>query len=288
MSKTIPPLWMRVGMPIPAFVLLLPFLAAIVLIVRFSFSTEQGSISGFTWANYARLFEPYFLQVLWTTMKLALLSTLFCLLFSIPIALVLASISNAWWRRVITVMVLLPMILNLLIQSYGWIMVLGGNGIVNEAILALGLSERPIRLLFNEFGVLIGLVQTTLPLAVFPILSAMRGVKHDYIEAAAGLGSKPVDIFFEIILPLLKTGIIGAASIVFAYNASAFAIPLLLGGRKVHMVGTAIRDMISPYFEWANAAAAGVFLIVTTLFLIAVVAWWSALTKRQRNDGGKQ
>lgn len=284
MSGTTNPRWMRLGMPLPALILLLPFLIAVGLIIRFSFSVDQGNINGFTLANYAKLFEPYFLKVLWTTMKLALISTLFCLLFSIPIALVLASIRNAWWRRVITVMVLLPMILNLLIQSYGWMMVLGGNGIVNEAILALGLSERPIQLLFNEFGVLVGLVQTTLPLAVFPILSAMRGVKNDYLEAASGLGSTPVQIFFEVTLPLLKTGIIGAASIVFAYNASAFAIPLLLGGRKVHMVGTAIRDMISPYFEWASAAAAGVFLIVTTLLIIGVVAWWSSLSKRQRGD----
>lgn len=272
---------MRLTMPIPAILLLLPFLAAVLLIVRFSFSAEQGSISGFTLDNYKALLDPYFLRVLWTTMKLAFISTVFCLLFSVPIALVLATMTNAWWRRVITVMILLPMILNLLIQSYGWIMVLGGQGIVNQTLLALGLSETPLKLLFNEFGVLMGLVQTTLPLAVFPILSAMRGIKPDYLEAASGLGATPTKIFFEVTLPLLKTGIIGSASIVFAYNASAFAVPLLLGGRKVQMVGTAIRDMISPYFEWASAAAAGVFLIVTTLLIIGLVGWWSSRVKRK-------
>lgn len=272
---------MRLTMPIPAILLLLPFLAAVLLIVRFSFSAEQGSISGFTLDNYKALLDPYFLRVLWTTMKLAFISTVFCLLFSVPIALVLATMTNAWWRRVITVMILLPMILNLLIQSYGWIMVLGGQGIVNQTLLALGLSETPLKLLFNEFGVLMGLVQTTLPLAVFPILSAMRGIKPDYLEAASGLGATPTKIFFEVTLPLLKTGIIGSASIVFAYNASAFAVPLLLGGRKVQMVGTAIRDMISPYIEWASAAAAGVFLIVTTLLIIGLVGWWSSRVKRK-------
>lgn len=274
--------WLRLGMPIPAIILLLPFLCAVLLIFRFSFSVEQGSISGFTLAHYRNLFEPYFLKVLWVTMKLAFISTVFCLLFSIPIALVLASIQNAWWRRVITVMVLLPMILNLLIQSYGWIMVLGGNGIVNQSLLALGLSDKPVKMLFNEFGVLVGLVQTTLPLAVFPILSAMRAIKPDYLESAAGMGATPTRVFFDVTLPLLKLGILGAASVVFAYNASAFAIPLLLGGRKVHMVGTAIRDMISPYFEWASAAAAGVFLIVTTLMIIGVVGWWTSRAKHKK------
>lgn len=271
--------WILGGMSFPAIMLLLPFIGAVVLIIRFSFSAEQGTISGFTLANYQNLFDDYFLAVLWTTMKLAFVSTVCCLLFSIPIALVLAAIRRAWWRRVITVMVLLPMILNLLIQSYGWIMVLSGNGIINQSLLALGLSDKPVALLFNEFGVLVGLVQTTLPLAVFPILSAMRAVKMDYLESASGLGATPARIFFDITLPLLKSGIIGAASIVFAYNASAFAVPLLLGGRKVHMVGTAIRDMISPYFEWANAAAAGVLLITLTLSIIGLVGWWSSRSK---------
>lgn len=272
---------MLIGMPIPAIILLLPFLGAVALIIRFSFSAEQGTIDGFTFNNYYSLWDDYFLGILWTTMKLAFLSTVFCLFFSVPIALVLASIRHAWWRRVITVVVLLPMILNLLIQSYGWIMVLSGNGIINQALLSIGLSDKPVALLFNEFGVLVGLVQTTLPLAVFPILSAMRAIKNDYLESASGLGATPLKIFFDIILPLLRPGIMGAAAIVFAYNASAFAIPLLLGGRKVHMVGTAIRDMISPYFEWANAAAAGVLLITLTLSIIALVGWWTARKKHQ-------
>lgn len=273
--------WMLVTMPIPAVILLLPFLGAVALIVRFSFSADQGSIVGFTLDNYRSLFDDYFLTVLWTTMKLAFLSTIFCLFLAIPIALILASIRNPWWRRIITVMILLPMILNLLIQSYGWIMVLGGNGIINQTLLSLGLTDKPVAMLFNEFGVLVGLVQTTLPLAVFPILSAMRAIKNDHLESASGLGATPISIFFDITLPLLKPGIIGAASIVFAYNASAFAIPLLLGGRKVHMVGTAIRDMISPYFEWANAAAAGVLLITLTLSIIGLVGWRVSRIKRR-------
>lgn len=274
---------MYTGMSSFGLALLLPFLAAVVLIVRFSFSAEQGVISGFTLDNYRNLLlDEYFLKTTWTTLRLAAISTFITLILSIPIALVMTSVQSAWLRRTITVIILLPMILNLLIQSYGWIMVLGGNGIINKTILAIGLSERPIRLLFNEFSVLVGLVQTTLPLAVFPILAALRGVKKDYLEAATSLGAKPVNIFFDVTLPLLKTGIMGAASIVFAYNASAFAIPLLLGGRKVSMVGTVIRDFISPYFEWANAAAAGVLLIIVTMSIVVVIALWNNWSSMRR------
>ena len=160
------------------------------------------------------------------------------------------------------------MILNLLIQSYGWIILLGPAGVLNTSLRELGIISRPLMLLFNESGVLLGLIQTALPLAVFPILSAMRGVSTERLEAASSLGASHWQCFFQVSLPLLKPGLISAATIVFAYNASAFAIPLLLGGRKVQMLGVAIRDMISPLFNWSGAAAAGMVLIVVTLCIM--------------------
>jgi len=138
-----------------------------------------------------------------------------------------------------------------------------------------GIVDQPVQMLFNETGVLIGLVQTALPLAVFPVLGAMRVISQEYLEAAASMGATPWRSFFDVTLPLLKPGLISAASIVFAYNASAFAVPLLLGGRKVQMMGVAIRDMISPMFDWGGAAAAGVALIVITLLAMAAATWLS-------------
>ncbi|UUZ64249.1 ABC transporter permease [Polaromonas sp. P1(28)-13] len=212
------------------------------------------------------------------TLKLAALSTVICLVLAVPVAMLMASITQPIWRRVVTSLILLPMILNLLIQSYGWIMVLGPNGIINGVLLKLGLLDRPVQLLFNEIGVLVGLVQTALPLAVFPILGSMRAISTQYLEASASLGARPWVSFRDITLPLLKPGLIGAASIVFAFNASAFAVPLLLGGRRVQTMGVAIRDMISPMFDWAGAAAAGVALIVITLVTLAAATWLSTRT----------
>ena len=135
-----------------------------------------------------------------------------------------------------------------------------------------------MQLLFNEIGVLVGLVQTALPLAVFPILGSMRAISGQYLEASASLGARPWVSFRDITLPLLKPGLIGAASIVFAFNASAFAVPLLLGGRRVQTMGVAIRDMISPMFDWAGAAAAGVTLIAITLATLMAATWLSTRT----------
>ncbi|ABE43951.1 ABC transporter permease [Polaromonas sp. JS666] len=263
---------------LPAVVLLLPFLLAVVFVLRFSFSADTQAIDGFSLERYLGLLDPFFLRSVVLTLKLAALSTVICLVLAVPVAMLMAVITQPIWRRVVTSLILLPMILNLLIQSYGWIMVLGPNGIINGVLLKLGLLDRPVQLLFNEIGVLVGLVQTALPLAVFPILGSMRAISAQYLEASASLGAAPWRSFRDITLPLLKPGLIGAASIVFAFNASAFAVPLLLGGRRVQTMGVAIRDMISPMFDWAGAAAAGVTLIAITLATLMAATWLSTRT----------
>ena len=265
---------------LPALILLLPFLMAVAFILRFSLSNEAQTIQGYTLAHYQALFDPFFLRSLILTLKLAFISTLICVVLAVPIAMLMAALQNPIWRRVVTSIVLLPMILNLLIQSYGWIMVLGPKGVINNLLMDAGLTQSPVQMLFNEFGVLVGLVQTALPLAVFPILGAMRSISREYLEAADSLGAHAWRTFFTITLPLLKPGLIGAASIVFAFNASAFAVPLLLGGRRVQMMGVAIRDMISPLFDWSGAAASGVTLILITIVIMGAATWLTTGTSK--------
>lgn len=261
------------ALSLPAIIAIAPFLGACFYIFRFSVSGESGTISGYSLQAYLDLAEPFFLRSIWVTVKLAALSTIVVLILAVPIALVIASVRTAIIRRVLTVTILLPMILNLLIQSYGWIILLGPSGVLNTALRESGIISRPILLLFNETGVLLGLIQTAIPLAVFPILSASRAISREYLEAASSLGAGNWRVFYDVILPLLRPGLVSAASIVFAYNASAFAVPLLLGGRRVQMLGVAIRDMISPLFNWSGAAAAGMVLIVITTGVLLLATW---------------
>lgn len=258
---------------LPALIAILPFLGACLFIFRFSVSAERGAISGVSIQPYLDLISPFFGASVWVTLKLATLSTIVVMVLAVPVAFVLTSLGSALLRRILTVTILLPMILNLLIQSYGWIILLGPSGVVNSALKQMGLIERPVMLLFNETGVLLGLIQTALPLAVFPIVSAIRGISNEQLEAASSLGASHWRTFFDVTVPLLKPGLLGAASIVFAFNASAFAVPLLLGGRRVQMLGVSIRDMISPMFNWSGAAAAGMVLIVITTAVLAGASW---------------
>lgn len=265
--------WKMLLLCLPALFIMVPFLGACLYTLRFSVSVDTGAISGFSFQPYLDLATPYFMRSVWITLKLASISTVIVLFLAVPLALLITSISNAFWRRILTVVVLLPMILNLLIQSYGWIILLGPAGAINSTLKELGVIERPVIMLFNEKGVMLGLVQTALPLAVFPLMSALRSVSDEFLEAAHSLGASVWRAFFDITLPILKPGLISAASIVFSYNASAFAIPLLLGGRRVPMLGLAIRDMISPLFNWSGAAAGGMILILLTTGVLAIATW---------------
>ncbi|WP_298258195.1 ABC transporter permease [uncultured Litoreibacter sp.] len=262
----------------PAFIAILPFLAACVYILRFSLSAEQGVIEGFSIRAYQDLMTPFFGRSVWLTLKLAFIATVVVMFMAVPLAFLLTSLRGSFARRLLTVTILLPLILNLLVQAYGWILLLGPSGALNTVLKSLGLIERPLFLLFNETGVLLGLIQTSLPLAVFPIVSAVRGISNEHLEVASSLGASNWRILRDVSLPLLRPALVGAASIVFAFNASAFAIPLLLGGRRVQMMGVAIRDMISPLFNWSGAAAAGMILILLTLFVLVVSAWLVRVT----------
>lgn len=265
----------------PAFIALLPFLGACLYILRFSLSAEKGTIDGVSLQAYRDLMTPFFGRSVWLTLKLAFVASAVVMLLAVPLAFLLTSLRSAAARRLLTVTILLPMILNLLVQAYGWILLLGPSGALNTLLKALGLIDRPLFLLFNETGVLLGLIQTSLPLAVFPIVGAVRAVSPEHLEAASSLGAGHWRILRDVTLPLLRPALVGAASIVFAFNASAFAIPLLLGGRRVQMMGVAIRDMISPLFNWSGAAAAGTVLILLTVLVLVVSAWLVRITTQK-------
>ncbi|SHH64673.1 ABC transporter permease [Cognatishimia maritima] len=278
MSTTTLKTWQAYAFAAPAFIALLPFLVACVFILRFSLSGESTAIEGFSIRAYQDLMTPFFGRSVWLTLRLALIATIAVMFMAVPLAFLLTSLTSPLTRRLLTVTILLPMILNLLVQAYGWTLLLGPSGALNKVLQSLGLIERPLFLLFNETGVLLGLIQTSLPLAVFPIVSAVRGISREHLEAASSLGANNWRVLKDVTLPLLRPALVGAGSIVFAFNASAFAIPLLLGGRRVQMLGVAIRDMISPLFNWSGAAAAGMILILMTLLVLVTSAWLVRVT----------
>ncbi|AWY40965.1 ABC transporter permease subunit [Pseudomonas putida] len=263
----------------PSMLFLGVLIAASLLVLRMSVGTKGAEWSGFSLASYAQLLEPYYLKSLILTLRLALISAVIAVVLAIPVAYTMSRLTSPFVRRIFLAAVLLPLLVNLLLQSYGWLVILGPGGMLNQTLMGLGLIKRPIMLLYNQNGVLMGLVQTAFPLAVLPIASAMRGVARSYEEAAATLGASRFQVFRQVVLPMSLPGIITGATLVFAYNASSFVVPLLLGGRRVPMLAVMVHDQIAPLMNWPAASAAGVVLIVTTLAIMTLSEY---ITGRRR------
>jgi putative spermidine/putrescine transport system permease protein len=189
----------------------------------------------------------------------------------------MARARNHFVRLFLTFVILLPLFLNLLFQSYGWLIILSPVGLLNQLLMYVGITDHPVLFLFNETGVLIGLVQTSFPLAVLPMASSLRTIPTSLEEAAMTLGANRWVVLRRIILPLSLPGIIGGSLLVFAFNTSAFVIPFLLGGRRVSMLAVLIRDQMGPLINWPFGGANAMVLVVITLTVLAVYQY---LTKK--------
>ncbi|ABB05767.1 ABC transporter permease [Burkholderia lata] len=262
----VPP-WLLLA-PILAFLAVLA--AATVTVLRMSVGVSGDEWRTFTLQNYLDLADPYFTKSLWLTLRLAFESMVCAVLLAIPVALAMARTESRLARRLLLAGVLLPLLVNLLLQGYGWLVMLGPAGLLNRALLATGVIGRPLQLLYREHGVLLGLIQTAFPLAVLPLSSALRAVSRAYDEAAATLGASRWQTLRHVTLPLAMPGLVSGALLVFAYNASAFAVPLLLGGRRVPMLAVLVHDQVAPLLNWPAASASGVVLMGATLVVMAV------------------
>lgn len=262
----VPP-WLLLA-PILAFLAVLA--AASLAVLRMSFGVSGNEWHAFTLRNYADLTDAYFMKSLWMTLRLAFQSMVCAVLLAIPVALAMARAESRLVRRLLLAGVLLPLLVNLLLQGYGWLIMLGPAGLLNHALLASGIIQRPLQLLYREHGVLLGLIQTAFPLAVLPLSSALRAVSRSYDEAAATLGASRWQTLRHVTLPLAMPGLVSGALLVFAYNASAFAVPLLLGGRRVPMLAVLVHDQVAPLLNWPAASASGVVLMGATLVVMAV------------------
>lgn len=262
----IPP-WLLLA---PILVFLAVLIAASLAVLRMSFGVPGNEWHTFTLQNYADLADAYFLKSLWLTLRLAFGSMVCAMLIAVPVALAMARTESRLARRLMLTCVLLPLLVNLLLQGYGWLVILGPAGLLNHVLKAAGLVQRPVIWLYREQGVLLGLIQTAFPLAVLPMSSALRAVSRSFDEAAATLGASRWQTLWHVTLPLAMPGIVSGALLVFAYNASAFAVPLLLGGRRVPMLAVLIHDQVAPLLNWPAASASGVVLMAATLAVMAV------------------
>ena len=260
------PLWLLV----PAGFLIGLVAACCLAILRLSFGTKNAEWTGWSLDSYATLLDGYYLSIIADTLWLALVSAVVTTIVAFPIALYLTRTPSALARRVVLVCVMLPMVVSLLVQSFGWMAILGPDGLVNRGVALLTGEGHAIALLFNRTGVLLGLVQTTIPLAVLPAAASLGAIPIQLEEAAGVLGASRLRVYREIILPLAWPGITAGAVLVFGFNTGAFVVPLLLGGLKVTTIAVLIRNEMGPLLNWPLGAALSVVLVVLALSIQAL------------------
>lgn len=241
-----------------------------VLVISFQTSDNYGGIIyAFTIYNYVRIFDFVYLKVFFNSAIIGLLVTMACLIIAYPFAIFVAEKKTHIQKLLIT-LVLIPFLTNSLIRTYGWIVLLRKEGIINSLLESLSLINNPISFMYNYLGVFIGLTYTLLPFMILPIYNSVSKIDQKVIEAARDLGASPLKIFFKIIIPATYSGIFNGCLMTFIPAIGMFFIVDLLGGGKMMLIGNLIKNQFLVSRNWPFGSALAIFLIIVTLLLVKI------------------
>jgi putative spermidine/putrescine transport system permease protein len=233
---------------------------------------HQRAMGAATLANYARfLGDPYYLRTLLLTVKLSFVTTVCALVLGYVVAFYLVrSVRSRPGRRLIYLVVVAPLFTSSIVRSFGWMVSLGNAGFVNRLLRDLGLVDAPVRLLFNETGVVIGLTHVLLPFMVLSIAAVLQNIDHSLEEAAMDLGASRLVTFLTVTLPLSLPGVVAGSLIVFSLAMSAYVTPAVLSGGRLKVVPMLIYEQYVSAFDWGFGAAMAIVLLALTLAITAV------------------
>ena len=261
--------WWLLG---PALLLLLAaFVLPVGMMVPMSFRPYVplvGITDGFTVRYYTRLLtDSYYLEIIGRTLALGFTVTLSTLVIGYPVAFFLAR-TRSRWRNWLTILVVFPLMLNLVVRTFGWIALLAQNGLVNQALHALGVVESPVKLLFNFAGLLIAMTHIFLPFMVLVLIGAIQNIPRDVEDAARVLGASWGSTFCRVTLPLSAPGILSGSILVFVLSISALVTPRLLGGPTYQVMSTLIYDEFLQRLNWPAGSAQALLLTIMVLTLV--------------------
>jgi putative spermidine/putrescine transport system permease protein len=259
------------------------FFSCLGLMAYYSFLPSLGIAkvgSGFTWANYAGfLGDSFNLSYLWRSLRVATYTTAIVLLLGYPIAYFM-TYCRPRTRMVVSVVLLVQFFTSYVVRTYAIVLVLGRYGIVNQTLQALGLTDAPMKLLFNEFAVALGIVLVAIPFMVFPIYSSIAAIPPNLLTAAESLGATRFKIFKEVILPMSMPGVAAGVVIVYLFNFTSFITPSLLGGGYFDMIANLIYDQAMNTQQYPVAAATSMVALVLTILIVYAMQKLFALTIR--------
>lgn len=246
--------------------LLLVFVLPLVL----SVGTSMQGVEGGLLVHYQQLLgDPFFRTIIWRTVVFATIVTVICLVLGYPVAYLISRLpqSTATWLVALTVF---PQLVNSVVRSYSWMVVLGRNGIINNLLVAMGLTAQPKQYLYTPLAVILGLTQLFLPTMILSLYSTLTQLNADWEQAARGLGASTFTAFRKIIFPLSLPGMIVGATLVFSASMTAFTTPQMLGGTRQRTLATLVYYYANVSMNWPLATAIAILMFLLTMIMVAV------------------
>ena len=265
---------------LPASLALLFFFILPMVYILIRTLTENGT------ADFTEFFtDPFYLDILWTTIRVSLVSTAVSLLLGYPTAYYMARTTSRL-KQAMVIVILFPFLVSAVVRSYGWMVILGTNGLLNQLLLGLGLISEPLKLLNTEAAVIIGMIHLLIPYMILSLVGVLQSIDPNVEYAAYSLGASPMTTFAKVIFPLSTPGIISGCVLVFTMSMTSYVTPKLLGGSKFRMMATMVVQEINVNFDWGAASAISYILLAVILAVQVVVV---LVTGRymKRMGGGK-
>lgn len=238
----------------------------LLIIIFFSFTIKTDTGYKFSLENYEKLMNPNYFNVFGRSLLLAFQSTIACLIIGYPVAYLIANM-NSKKRNFLIMLFIVPMWMNFLLRTYAWLPLLGKNGFINTILANFGIG--PLKLLYNDFAVLLGMVYNFLPFMILPIYTVLVKMDTDLINAASDLGATKSTIFRKIIFPLSMPGVISGITMVFMPAVSTFVISRILGGGQYMLLGNLIQTQYTTMGDWNFGSAIAIFMMIIILISMA-------------------
>ena len=265
---------------LPASLALLFFFILPMVYILIRTLTENGT------ADFTEFFtDPFYLDILWTTIRVSLVSTAVSLLLGYPTAYYMARTTSRL-KQAMVIVILFPFLVSAVVRSYGWMVILGTNGLLNQLLLGLGLISEPLKLLNTEAAVIIGMIHLLIPYMILSLVGVLQSIDPNVEYAAYSLGASPMTSFRKVVFRLSTPGIISGCVLVFTMSMTSYVTPKLLGGSKFRMMATMVVQEINVNFDWGAASAISYILLAVILAVQVVVV---LVTGRymKRMGGGK-
>jgi putative spermidine/putrescine transport system permease protein len=259
----------------------LPLVLTLVLSFQV-YDAATGVKDQYTVAHYAAvLTDPYYLAVFWRTLRMAALTTVICVLIGAPEAYILSRMCEPW-RSVFLLVIIGPLLVSVVVRTFGWSRLLGPTGLVNEALQSLGMARA--RLLYTETAIMIALVHVMLPFMIIPVWTSLQKLDPMVEAAAWTLGASRFTALRRVVMPQVTMGLLSGSLVVFGLSASAFAIPGLLGGRRLKVAATLVYDEYMHELNWPMGAAIAILVLIANLAIM--LAYHRAVEARARRALG--